>query len=141
MDVQWCLMKVIPIMASAGISGFESPASEYTDLNLSIEELILKNPNASFIGQASGISMVGVGIFDKDILIVDRAVERKNHDVIVCTYNGEFACKILDVENRLLISANDSIPPIRISELDSFSIEGVVICSLRCHRPCYLPGE
>ncbi|KIF53131.1 MULTISPECIES: LexA family protein [Vibrio harveyi group] len=134
-------MKVIPIMASAGISGFESPASEYSDLGLSIEDLILKNPNATFIGQATGTSMIGVGIFDKDILVVDRAVERKNHDVIVCTYNGEFACKILDVDNRLLISANESIPPIRINELDSFRIEGTVICSLRCHRPCYLPGE
>lgn len=134
-------MKVIPIMASAGISGFESPASDYTDLSLNIDELILKNPSASFIGQATGTSMIGVGIFDKDILIVDRAVERKNHDVIVCTYNGEFACKILDVENRLLRSANDSIAPVRISSLDSFSIEGVVICSLRCHRPCYLPGS
>lgn len=61
-------MKVITIVAEAGISGFESPAAEYKELGLSLDQLIIKNPNATFIGQASGQSIwketrlpVGVG--------------------------------------------------------------------------------
>lgn len=61
-------MKVIPIKAQAGIVGFESPASEYKGLGLSLEQLIINNPNATFIGLASGESMQSVGIFDGDLL-------------------------------------------------------------------------
>ena len=53
-------MKVIPIFAEAGISGFESPAAEYKELGLSLDQLLIKHPNATFIGQANGDSMQGV---------------------------------------------------------------------------------
>lgn len=59
-------MFVISIYIEAGISGFESPATEYIELGISIDELIIKNPNATFIGLASGQSMQDVGIFDGD---------------------------------------------------------------------------
>lgn len=71
-------MKVIPIYIEAGISGFESPAAEYKELGLSLDNLLIKHPNATFIGQASGQSMVGVGIFDGDLLIVDRSLTPRN---------------------------------------------------------------
>ncbi len=50
-------MKVLPIYVEAGISGFESPAAEYKELNLSLEELLLQHPNATFFGLANGRSM------------------------------------------------------------------------------------
>ncbi|MCG9745980.1 S24 family peptidase [Shewanella sp. Isolate8] len=127
-------MKVIPILASAGITGFESPATDYKQLPLSLDELLIEHPSATFIGQASGDSMQGVGIFDQDILIVDRHVTVKNQDIIVANYNGCFVCKIIDTVNRQLISANDSHMNTPIFEHDSFTIEGVVIRSIRCHR-------
>ena len=127
-------MKVIPILASAGITGFESPATDYKQLPLSLDELLIEHPSATFIGQASGDSMQGVGIFDQDILIVDRHVTVKNQDIIVANYNGCFVCKIIDTVNRQLISANDSHMNKPIFEHDSFTIEGVVISSIRCHR-------
>ncbi|QYJ99750.1 LexA family protein [Shewanella psychrotolerans] len=127
-------MKVIPILASAGITGFESPATDYKQLPLSLDELLIEHPSATFIGQASGDSMQGVGIFDQDILIVDRHVTVKNQDIIVANYNGCFVCKIIDTVNRQLISANDFHMNTPIFEHDSFTIEGVVIRSIRCHR-------
>ncbi|QYJ92065.1 MULTISPECIES: LexA family protein [Shewanella] len=127
-------MKVIPILASAGITGFESPATDYKQLPLSLDELLIEHPSATFIGQASGDSMQGVGIFDQDILIVDRHVTVKNQDIIVANYNGCFVCKIIDTVNRQLISANESHMNTPIFEHDSFTIEGVVIRSIRCHR-------
>lgn len=126
-------MKVVPIYASAGIVGFESPAAEYTQLGLSLDQLLIKHPEATFIGIACGDSMQGVGIFDKDLLIVDRAVNTKQMSVIVANYNGEFICKLLDKNRRVLISANTVYKPVSISEIDEFRIEGVVVCSIRNH--------
>lgn len=127
-------MKFIPITASAGITGFESPASDYLQLPLSLDALLVEHPSATFIGRANGDSMQGVGIFSGDILIVDRYVIVKDFDIIVANFNGEFICKILNINERLLISANPSHKTIGINEDDQFSIEGVVIRSIRCHR-------
>ena len=131
-------MKIIPIAASAGITGFESPAAEYKQLPIDLDELLIEHPSATYIGRACGESMQGVGIFDGDLLIVDRQVQVENHDVIVANYNGCFVCKIIDKPRRLLLSANDQMHPVPILESDIFTIEGVVIRSIRCHRPSYL---
>ncbi|RXJ72871.1 peptidase [Veronia nyctiphanis] len=127
-------MNVIPIFASAGITGFESPAGDYRQLPLSLDELLVEHPSATFIGRASGESMQGVGIFDGDILIVDRHVTARDGDVIVANFNGEFVCKLLDVTHRLLLSANEGYPSVHINRHDTFSVEGVVVRSIRCHR-------
>ncbi|MDD1791758.1 LexA family transcriptional regulator [Enterovibrio gelatinilyticus] len=127
-------MTIIPILASAGITGFESPAGDYRQLPLSLDELLVEHPSATFIGKASGDSMQGVGIFDGDILIVDRHVTARDGDVIVANLNGEFICKLLDVPRRLLLSANDMYSSVAITQHDIFTIEGVVIRSIRCHR-------
>nr|AKN40948.1 Error-prone repair protein UmuD [Enterovibrio norvegicus] len=127
-------MNIIPIFASAGITGFESPASDYRQLPLSMDELLVEHPSATFIGKASGESMQGVGIFDGDILVVDRHVTARDGDVIVANLNGEFICKLLDVPRRLLLSANDKYSSVAITKHDTFTIEGVVIRSIRCHR-------
>ncbi|MCC4796914.1 DNA polymerase V [Enterovibrio norvegicus] len=127
-------MNIIPMFASAGITGFESPASDYRQLPLSLDELLVEHPSATFIGKASGESMQGVGIFDGDILVVDRHVTARDGDVIVANLNGEFICKLLDVPRRLLLSANDKYSSVAITKHDTFTIEGVVIRSIRCHR-------
>lgn len=93
-------MKFIPIYASAGITGFESPASDYLQLPFSLDALLIEHPSATFIGRADGHSMQDIGIFNGDILIVDRQVQVKNNDVIVANFNGELICKILDTQRR-----------------------------------------
>ena len=131
-------MNVIPILASAGITGFESPATDYLQLPLSLDALLIEHPSATFIGRASGDSMQDVGIFNEDILVVDRQIQVKNLDVIVANYNGEFICKVLDIPNRQLLSANKAFSTMTISMHDTFTIEGVVTRSIRCHHPSYL---
>ncbi|MEI4549923.1 S24 family peptidase [Pseudoalteromonas spongiae] len=127
-------MKVIPIKVEAGITGFESPAAEYLELGLSLDELLIQHPTATFIGVASGESMIGSGVFDGDLLIVDRALEPSQGDLIVANYNGTFTCKILDMRRGLLVSSSPSFAPVIIRELDSFQLEGVVSRSIRLHR-------
>jgi len=128
-------MKIIPILTSCGITGFESPAAEYKELGLSLDQLLISHPNATFIGQASGDSMQGVGIFDGDLLLVDRCETVSSGDVIIANFNGEFICKLFDKTNRMLLSANKDHVPIKINEEDRIQVEGVVTRSIRMHKP------
>ena len=129
-------MFVIPIYIEAGITGFESPAAQYKELGLTLDELLIKHPDATFMGVASGQSMQGVEIFDGDLLIVDRAVDVSTGDIVEATYNGCFVCKIIHKEKRLLMSASDEFAPVYISPDDGFCLEGVVTRSIRLHQPC-----
>jgi len=127
-------MKVIPIYIEAGISGFESPAAEYKELGLSLDQLLISNPDATFIGMAKGQSMQGVGIFDGDLLLVDRSLNVNDGDVIVANYNGCFTCKFIDKKHARLLSASKTHEPVQISAGDEFQVEGVVTRSIRLHR-------
>lgn len=127
-------MRVIPIYIEAGISGFESPAAEYKELGLSLDQLLIRHPNATFIGQASGSSMRGVGIFDGDLLIVDRALTARNGDIIVANFNGCFVCKLIDKQQARLLSASKYHKPVAITPEDDFQLEGVVTRSIRLHH-------
>ncbi|MCE0555353.1 translesion error-prone DNA polymerase V autoproteolytic subunit [Motilimonas sp. E26] len=131
-------MKIIPIKAACGITGFESPAATYTEQGLTLDELLIEHPSATFIGRACGDSMRNVGIMDNDILIVDRAYRYAHLDVVVANYNGNFVCKIIDIKNKRLISGNESEADIMIHEHDEFVIEGVVTRSIRLHKPSHL---
>ena len=134
-------MRVIPIPARAGITGFESPAAEYTQLGLSLDELLINHPSSTFLAFAEGDSMQGKGIFDGDVLIIDRHETVRNGDVIVASLNREFVCKIIDIPRRLLLSSNPQHQPVIIHEYDEFSIEGVITRSIRCHRKSPLLSE
>lgn len=129
------MLKFIPIVAQAGISGFESPATEYTQLGLDLDAMLIEHPSATYIGLAQGQSMVGAGIFDGDVLIVSRAANSRKGDVIVANLNGEFVCKEIDPDKRCLLSASDKHATYYIKDGDVFQIEGVVTRSIRLHRP------
>jgi DNA polymerase V len=129
------MLKFIPIKASAGLIGFESPAAEYTQLSLDLDQLLIDHPSATYIGIAEGDSMMGDGIFSGDLLIVDRAQDIKDHDVVVANLNGVFVCKKINKVKRCLMSSGDNCPPYYLREGDVFQVEGVVTRSIRLHRP------
>lgn len=127
-------MFVIPIYIEAGVCGFESPAAQYTELGVTLDELLIKHPDATFIGIASGNSMQEVGIFEGDLLVIDRAEPAENGDVIVANLNGLFVCKLLDKSNGRLLSASSLHKPVQLTSADEFQLEGVVTLSIRMHR-------
>lgn len=133
-------MQLINIKVRCGITGFESPAADYASSSLSLDSLLIKNPSATWVGEASGDSMTGFGIFSGDLLIIDRHVDVKNMDIVVANYNGEFVCKQICLKRRLLLSANPQFSAVKINEDDEFTIEGVVVHSVRAHSPIYLAG-
>lgn len=108
--------------------------NSYTDLPDGVTGLIEKNKDATFYGVASGRSMEGVGIFDGDVLLIDRSLNLEPGDVIVAVLNGQYVCKIADLKNNQLLSANHEYDPYKLKDGDEFTLEGVVASSVRMHR-------
>ena len=125
-----------PYFLSHVQAGFPSPADDYMDRKLDLNEHLIKHPAATFYCRVSGHSMNGLGIFDGDTLIVDRAITPKNGDVVLAVLDGELTCKKLDIQGKRLLSANDKYPPIPIKEWAEFEVEGVVTSSIRYHNVC-----
>ncbi|MGI9289790.1 MAG: LexA family protein [Gammaproteobacteria bacterium] len=115
-------------------AGFPSPAEDYMDRALDLNEHLIKHPSATFYCRVSGESMRDAGIFDGDLLIVDRAVTPTQGDVVLASVNGELTCKILDIKMQRLLASNEHYPPIHIREGSEFSVEGVVVYSIRHHH-------
>ncbi|MGK2231137.1 MAG: DNA polymerase V [Colwellia sp.] len=127
-------MKIIPILASCGLTGFESPCENYKEMGLSLDQLLIESPSSTYLAQASGNSMQGVGIFDRDLLIIDRAEPLRDGNIVIATYEGNFICKIYDKNNGALLSASSKHKPIKIKTEDRIQIEGTVIRSIRMHK-------
>ncbi len=123
-----------PLYLSKVPAGFPSPADDYVDKGLDLNEYLISHPSATFFSVVSGESMEGEGIYDGDILVVNRALEAVDGDVVVAVLNGELSCKLLDAKRRRLLSSHPNYPPLSVCEGSELVIEGVVPFSIRCHR-------
>ena len=112
-----------------GVSaGFPSPADDYKEKKLDLNELLIKQPEATFFAKASGDSMIGAGIHDGDMLIVDRSITASDGRIVIAVLNGELTVKRFKLLGRTaqLHSENSKYTPITLHEGDSVSIWGVV---------------
>jgi DNA polymerase V len=109
-------------------AAFESPATDYEEDRISLDEYVTHHPEAVFYIRVAGDCMTGSGINDGDLLVVDRSLSPLNGDVIVGVLNGEhiIACYIEDGQAKYLVPDNKAYQPIKIEEFTSFTIEGVV---------------
>ena len=130
-------MKLV-LYSHAVQAGFPSPADDYKESALSLDEHLIKHPAATYVARAAGDSMEGIGIFDKDLLIIDRSLEPKNGDIVIAAVDGELTCKQIDTIRRQLIAHNPNYPPIMLSDDQDLVLEGVVIASIRYHRACHV---
>ena len=80
-------------VAGSVVAGFPSPAEQYLEPPLDLNEFLVKRPAATFFVRVEGDSMIGVGIHDKDLLVVDRSLTPANGDVIIAAVDGEFTVK------------------------------------------------
>ena len=79
-----------PRVAGSVVAGFPSPAEQYLEPPLDLNELLVKRPAATFFVRVEGDSMIGAGIRDKDLLVVDRSLTPANGDIIIASVDGEF---------------------------------------------------
>lgn len=109
-------------------AGFPSPADGLIEKSLDLNEYLIKNPPATFLVRVSGDSMIKAGIFDQDILVVDRSLDAKNNDVVIAVINSEFTVKRLKIEGKKiwLLPENENYAPIEILDGMDLVIWGVV---------------
>ena len=117
------------IFIDMGISaGFPSPADDFKQTRISLDEELIQNKEATFFAKVSGQSMIGAGLDDNDLLVIDRSLEPENNKIAVCFLDGEFTVKRLRVENNevWLQPENPDYPTIKITEENNFIIWGIV---------------
>jgi DNA polymerase V len=118
----------IPLVGSPVHAGFPSPAEDYIDLSIDLNKELIKNPSATFLAKVKGLSMKDVGIYENDILVVDKSLEPYNKCIAVCFIDGEFTLKRIKIERKclFLMPANTDFKPIKVTELNNFQIWGIV---------------
>ena len=118
----------IPLFGSSVRAGFPSPADDYIEDYLDLNQYLIKHPAATFLVKAKGDSMIQANIQSGDILVVDKSIEPSHGHIVIAAINGELTVKQLYQKNNLikLVAANPAYPDIIITqEMDSI-IWGIV---------------
>ena len=125
----------IQMFSDAVPAGFPSPATDYCERKLDLNELCIKHPAATYFVRAQGDSMIDAGIFPGDVLVVDRSITAAHGDIIIASVNGELTVKLLETNPKMrLVPMNSQHAPIEIPEaadLEVFGVATTVIHSLR----------
>jgi DNA polymerase V len=129
-----CCRRTLSLYLDRVSAGFPSPATEYIEQNIDLNDHLISHPSASYLLRASGSSMIELGIFDRDLLLVDRSLVARQGDVVIAALDGQLTCKVLDITGRRLLPANRREKPIELSEDPDLIIEGVVPAHIRYHR-------
>ena len=119
-------------------AGFPSPAQDYVENGIDLNRELVKNPSSTFFGRARGSSMEGAGIYDGDLLIIDKSLEPREGALAVCFIDGAVTLKQIHFERDgnsvvavWLQPHNESFQPIKVTEENQFIIWGIVTHSIR----------
>lgn len=123
-----CEEMKLPMFLMSVSAGFPSPADDYLETKLDLNNFLVKNPSATFFVRVAGDSMIDVGIHTGDILIVDRSLTAKEGSIVIAVINGELTVKRLHInQNKVFLYAeNKNYQPIEITEEMNFEVWGVV---------------
>ena len=119
----------LPLASSTVAAGFPSPADDYIDVGIDLNEVLIRHPSSTFFLRVSGDSMVEAGIQDGDLLVVDRSLDARPGQVVVAVLDGAFTLKRLARhQGRLrLEAANSAYPPLELHQCGDVQIWGVAI--------------
>ena len=107
---------------------FPSPADDFIEMEINLQDYIVKNKEATFCVKVEGTSMTKAGINSGDIMIVDRSLHPKHNDIVLAVIDGEFTVKRIAVndESLYLVPENDTFSPIKITESMNFQVWGII---------------
>ncbi len=110
-------------------AGFPSPAEDYVEVGIDLNEQLIRHPISTFFLRVSGESMIGAGIHDGDLLVVDRSLEPRPGRVVVAVLDGAFTLKqLVRSQGRLrLEAAHPNYPPLDLQRCGDVQIWGVAI--------------
>jgi DNA polymerase V len=117
-----------------GISaGFPSPADDFIELTIDLNRELIKHKDSTFFAKVKGNSMKNAGIFDGDLLIIDKSLEPQDGKIAICQIDGDFTVKRIKKENDVvwLIAENEDYKPIKVTEENELMIWGIVIHSIK----------
>jgi DNA polymerase V len=119
---------ILPLFLSQVPAGFPSPADDYIDKTLDLNECLIKHPAATFFVRVAGDSMIEAGIRSKDILVVDRSLEATDQKIVIAVLDGELTVKRIRKKNgRLfLVPENGDFKPLEVTPERRFEVWGVV---------------
>ena len=125
------IFKEISFYSQSVSAGFPSPADDFLEFDLSLDKKLIKHPSATFFIRVSGNSMVNAKIFDGSILLVDRAEEIKNGDIVLVVVDGGFTVKRYKKlgKNIFLYPENKNMSPIKITKTSESYVWGKVMWS------------
>ncbi len=122
----------IPLVSGTVSAGFPSPAEEYIELGIDLNKYLIKNPISTFFLRVSGHSMNNAGIYNNDLLLIDRSINPNPGDIVVALLDGDFTLKrlIKEKNNYYLKADKENYPAINLYEYVDIQIWGVAIYSI-----------
>ena len=120
-------------ITTANATGFGAAADDYMERGIDLNEQLIRNKPATFFMRVSGSSMINAGIYDGDIVIVDRSLKPQNNKIVIAVIDGEMLIRRYEktMNSLRLIPETTKLSPIDVSEFMDFKIWGVVICIIR----------
>ncbi|MBB3948450.1 DNA polymerase V [Rhizobium skierniewicense] len=127
----------VPLMLHGLCAGFPSPADDYIDESIDLTRLLIRNPPATYLWKVDGNSMRDAGIFNGDLIVVDRSVTPVDGDIVVATIHGERSLKRLRLigGRPKLTFENSDMPMFDLPEIAEVEIWGVAMCNVHWLRP------
>lgn len=118
----------LPFVQSGISAGFPSPAMDFMEQSIDLNQQLIKHPSSTFYGRVSGQSMKNAGINDGDLLIIDKSLEAKDNRIAVCFIDGEFTIKRIkrDLNCVWLLPENEKYKPIQVTDDNELIIWGIV---------------
>lgn len=124
----------LPLFADQCRAGFPSPAQDYVEKTLDLNEYCIRHPSATYFVRASGESMIEAGIGDGDLLVVDRDETASHGDIVIAAIDGEFTVKRLCLKPRLALQPMNPAFPVIYPAPDELEIFGVVLYAVHNTR-------
>ncbi len=120
--------KAQPFITAGVSAGFASPAQDFLEVRIDLNEALTDNRLTTFYIRVSGNSMIDAGIDDGDLLVTDRSLEPHDGKIAICLIDGDFTVKRLKVETDCiyLMPENKNYQPIKVTEENQFVIWGIV---------------
>ena len=124
---------VLPFFDTGISAGFPSPADDYIELTIDLNRELIKNKDSTYFARVKGHSMKNAGIYDGDLLVIDKSLEPTNNKIAVCQIDGEFTIKRIKIEKDIvwLIAENEDYKPIMVTPENDFMVWGIVIHSIK----------
>ena len=127
---------ILPVAGDCVRAGFPSPAEDFQVERLDLTAILVSHPQATFFLRLRGDSMRDAGLFDGDLLVVNRALKPAHQDIVIAVVDGEFTCKTLWLKfgRMKLVAANPTYPEIVHKEGQTIEVWGVVTASIKRFR-------